>query len=225
MVLCDMRPDWIVFEDEWFVGVDKPAGLAVQGSRDRSESLLDQLRAVYGPATRLVHRIDQPASGLVLFARSSRSAGLLSAQFREGIVRRTYLAVVASRPPRDAGRLEHRITHHQSRNKASVDPSGANKARLDYRIAGESDRYWLLEIQLITGRHHQIRAQLAAIGCPIRGDLKYGARRSRPGGGIDLHALQIAFRHPCTGSDTIIEAPPPDNNLWNALMTARRASS
>ena len=170
----------------------------------------------------LVHRIDQPVTGVVLFARDPTTLELLNRQFRERQVYKLYWAVTEAAPPEGEGTLEHYIIFDPKRNKSRIaapsshpnQKSRAKKAILRYRIAGRSERYFFLEIELITGRPHQIRAQLAAIGGPVKGDLKYGARRSNPGGGILLHARSIRFNHPVTGNPLSLTAEPPPAILW-----------
>ncbi|MCX7788551.1 MAG: RNA pseudouridine synthase [Spirochaetes bacterium] len=188
------------------------------------------------PYLGLVHRIDQPVTGVVLFARDPATLELLNRQFRDRQVFKLYWAVTESRPPKDTGTLEHSITFDPKKNKSRIftpsDPGDiripgrqprAKKALLHYRVVGNSERYFFLEIELITGRPHQIRAQLAAIGCPIKGDLKYGARRSNPGGGILLHARSIRFTHPKTGLPLTLTAEPPPSILWELFPRSSRS--
>ncbi len=180
------------------------------------------------PYLGLVHRIDQPVTGVVLFARDQASLELLNQQFRERQVHKLYWVVTESKPEKDTGTLEHYIVFDPKRNKSRIftpshsseiptpnRKSRAKKALLHYRVVGSSERYFFLEIELVTGRPHQIRAQLAAIRCPVKGDLKYGARRSNPGGGILLHARSIRFNHPKTGLPLTITAEPPLSTLWD----------
>jgi len=208
-------------------------------SQEEAENLLEQVqrwlqaqespdKGTTGfPYLGLVHRIDQPVTGVVLFARDPATLELLNQQFRERQVYKLYWAVTESKPQKDTGTLEHYIVFDPKRNKSRIftpfdssetptpnRQSRAKKALLHYRVVGSSERYFFLELELITGRPHQIRAQLSAIGCPVKGDLKYGARRSNPGGGILLHARSIRFKHPKTGLSLTITAEPPPYTLW-----------
>jgi 23S rRNA pseudouridine1911/1915/1917 synthase len=162
----------------------------------------------------------------VIFARTSKSLARLSAMFRDGEVEKTYWAMVAERPPGDSGTLVHWLRRDPARNKsyASERPGpGAKEARLSWRLLLSLERYHLLEIALQTGRHHQIRAQLAAIGCHIKGDLKYGSPRSNPGGGIHLHARRASLEHPVRKTPLVLVADPPPDPLWNAALEALAA--
>jgi len=196
------RPLQILYEDNHLVAVNKAPSDSVQADRTGDETLADSvrehLRAAGGKTGNafvgIPHRLDRPTSGVVLFARTDKALSRLSAMFREGRVRKTYWAVVGERPPAESGALVHWLRRNAEQNKsyaASGPGAGAREARLSYRLLLSTDRYHLLEIELEAGRHHQIRAQLAAIGCHIKGDLKYGAPRSNPGGGIHLHARQV----------------------------------
>ena len=210
----------ILYEDNHLIAVNKRPGDIVQGdqSGDRplSERLKDYLKAKYGKPGRVFlgvpHRLDRPASGVALFARTSKSLERLSRLFREGAVRKLYWALVEKRPPKDQDILVHRLVRNAGQNKSYVCEGprpGSREARLSYRLLLSLDRYHLLEVELATGRHHQIRAQLAHIGCPIKGDLKYGARRSNPWGGIHLHARRLSFLHPVKGVPLELTADPP----------------
>ena len=201
----------------------------VQGDRTGDVTLADRvreyLRAAHGkPGNVFVgipHRLDRPTSGVVLFARTDKALERLSAMFREGGVKKIYWAMVAERPPDDSGSLVHWLRRNAQQNKSYAvgGPGGAaREARLTYRLLFSLERYHLLEIELETGRHHQIRAQLAAIGCHIKGDLKYGAARSNPGGGIHLHARQASFIHPVRREPLVITADPPKDPVWDAVM-------
>lgn len=190
------------------------------------------------PFLGLVHRIDQPVTGVVLFARDPETLASLNRQFRDRQVYKLYWAITEARPAEDAGTLEHYLVFDPKKNKSRIvdpvpapssvhSPSGspyrksrAKKALLRYRVVGRSKRYFFLEIELVTGRPHQIRAQLAAIGCPVKGDLKYGARRSNPGGGILLHARSIRFIHPGTGLPLTLTSDPPPSTLWDLFPGA-----
>ena len=167
-----------------------------------------------------VHRIDRPVSGVVVFARTSKALARLNEQFRSKEIKKTYWAIVKNRPEIEAATLENYIRRDAKKNKSFVcqkDSKDAKLARLSYKLIASSENYNLLEIDLHTGRHHQIRCQLAHIGCPIKGDLKYGAERSNKDGGISLHARSVEFIHPVSKEPLKITAPVPEDNLWKAL--------
>jgi 23S rRNA pseudouridine1911/1915/1917 synthase len=231
----------ILYEDNHILAVNKMPSDIVQGDRTGDETLADRvrehLRRAYGKTGNVFvgipHRLDRPTSGVVLFARTDKALERLSAMFREGGVRKIYWAMVAERPPADSGTLVHWLRRNPVQNKSyavagpdarSPNPrnAAAREARLRYRLLFSLERYHLLEIELETGRHHQIRAQLAAIGCHIKGDLKYGAARSNPGGGIHLHARQVSFVHPVKQTPIVIEADPPPDPVWDAALTRWR---
>jgi 23S rRNA pseudouridine1911/1915/1917 synthase len=206
----------IVYQDKEVAVVAKPPGVPSQPDRSGDESVLSFLSHQIGGSWHPVHRLDRPASGLLLCARTRRAAAGLSRQMRSGTVVRRYWAIVAGAPKERRATLQHRLTHDRRANKATVNSNGST-AILEYRLLTQGERYSLLEVTLDTGRTHQIRAQLSAIGHPIRGDLKYGSRRSQPEGGIALHAVELSFRHPGDGRALQFTTPPPQNRLWDAL--------
>ncbi len=221
----------VLYEDNHLIAVNKMPSDIVQSDRTGDETLADRvreyLRDAYGkPGNVFVgipHRLDRPTSGVVLFARTDKALARLSAMFREGGVKKTYWAVVAERPPADQGFLVHWLRRNPAQNKSwAVDGpgGGAREARMSYRLLLATERYYVLEIGLETGRHHQIRAQLAAVGCHIKGDLKYGAPRSNPGGGIHLHARRAELVHPVRKTPLVITADPPADPVWDAVMKA-----
>ncbi len=223
----------ILYEDNHILAVNKMPSDIVQGDRTGDQTLADRvgeyLRVQYGKTGNVFvgipHRLDRPTSGVVLFARTDKALERLSAMFREGGVRKIYWAMTAERPPADSGSLVHWLRRNPEQNKsyAVAGPGGGvREARLTYRLLFSLERYHLLEIELETGRHHQIRAQLAAIGCHIKGDLKYGAARSNPGGGIHLHARQVSLVHPVRKVPLVITADPPDDPVWDAAMARWR---
>ena len=169
----------------------------------------------------VTHRLDRPVTGVVVFAKTSKALARMNELFRTGEIKKTYWAIVRNRPPEVEQELTHWLVRNEKQNKSYVcTPSqkrDARKAVLHYRLLAQSENYYLLEIDLQTGRHHQIRCQLAAIGCSIRGDLKYGAGRSNPDGGISLHARRVSFVHPVSKRPINIVAPVPDEPLWKAL--------
>ncbi|MDH3648179.1 MAG: RNA pseudouridine synthase [Saprospiraceae bacterium] len=205
----------ICYESPALLALNKPPGLAVQ-AKDASDlfSILQRQHS----EIRLLNRIDQPASGLVLFARNSFSAARLSQQLRQGRFEKTYLAVVGQQPKQDEGLLIHYLLKQKGTNRSVVTKKQvhqAKEARLSYKVIGQSDHYHLLEIKLLTGRHHQIRVQLAALGMPIKGDVKYGFRRSNRDRSIHLHAFAVQLTDPATGKNVKVVADPPDEILWN----------
>ena len=166
----------------------------------------------------VIHRLDRPVGGLVLFAKTSKALSRMNELFRTGDVSKRYWAVVTARPPKHSDTLEQYLVRNESQNKSYVARQGAatpgaKLARLSYRLLASGEHYHLLEIELHTGRHHQIRCQLAALGCPIKGDLKYGAPRSNPGGSISLLSRQISFTHPVSKEALTLTAPVPDERL------------
>lgn len=212
-----MTHDYILYADARVVACNKPAGMPIAPDQTGDLSLMTYLEHALGilyPA----HRIDRPASGLVLFARDREAAALLSAQFSQRLARKVYWAITRNAPEAEQGELRHHIVEGRA-NRSVARPHPAPQSRealLDYRIVGRSERYAKWEIVLHTGRKHQIRAQLAAIGYPVKGDVKYGDRRSNPDRSIALHARILEFQHPDSGLSMRIEAPPPDSEpLWS----------
>ena len=216
----------VLYEDNHLIVVNKAPGEIVQGDKtgDKplSETVKDYIRERYAKPGNVflgvVHRLDRPVSGVVLFARTSKALARLNALFADHeSVHKTYWAIVANRPEQAEGTLVHWLTRNEKTNKAAAhdrEVPGSKKAILDYRLIASSDRYHLLEVTLRTGRHHQIRCQLAKIGCPIKGDLKYGAPRSNPDGSISLHARSLTLEHPVTHTTVSVTAPVPDDRLW-----------
>lgn len=218
----------VVYEDNHIIIVNKQSGEIVQGDKtgDRplSDIVKDYIKAKYHKPGEVflgvVHRLDRPVSGLVVFARTSKALTRLNKMFAAGEIHKTYWAITKNAPHNAEGTLEHWLVRNESQNKSyayDTEKPNAKKAILKYRVIGRSDNYNLLEVNLMTGRHHQIRCQLAAMGCPIKGDLKYGARRSNPDGSISLMARRIEFIHPVSKEPIVIEAPLPDDPLWQAL--------
>ncbi|HPI69997.1 MAG TPA: RluA family pseudouridine synthase [Tenuifilaceae bacterium] len=221
-------PQRILYEDNHLIAVNKHCGDIVQGDKTGDTPLLVEVRQFIKQRDskpgnvflEAIHRIDRPVSGVVLLAKTGKGLSRMNKLFHDNDVVKIYRAVVGSKPPRPADTLTHYIVRNQQKNKsfAYTTPKGdAKEARLTYKTVGLTDRYYLLEIELHTGRHHQIRAQLAKIGLYIKGDLKYGAPRSNPNGGIHLHAFSLSFTHPVSGANVTIVAPSPDDPLWNAF--------
>ncbi len=206
----------IIHADAVLAVVCKAPGVPAQPDRTGDPSALALAEARLGSTLWPVHRIDRPASGIVLYARTSEAAADLSTQLASGGIERRYWTLAAATRLPDSGELTGRIVHDRRMNKSFVRTEGKESA-LHYRVRGRGERYTLLEITLKTGRHHQIRAQLAHEGWPVRGDVKYGARRTLPGGGICLHAVLISLTHPLTGERLTWTARPPSDPLWDAL--------
>jgi 23S rRNA pseudouridine1911/1915/1917 synthase len=219
----------ILYEDNHLVIVNKKAGEIVQGDKTGdtplSDFVKDWLKEKYNKPGNVylgvVHRLDRPVSGVVLFAKTSKALPRLNKMFAEhNKVNKTYWAIVQNRPQEPQGTLTHWLTRQEKNNTARAydrEVPGSKKAVLDYELIASGDRYHLLEIHLHTGRHHQIRCQLAKIGCPIKGDLKYGAPRSNPDGSISLHARTLTLEHPVNHESISVTAPVPDDKLWLAL--------
>jgi 23S rRNA pseudouridine1911/1915/1917 synthase len=223
------EPPRILYEDNHLIAVNKMPADLVQGDASGDETLADRVRdylkkkyAKEGNVfLGIPHRLDRPTSGIVIFARTDKALSRLSELFREGGVSKIYWAIVAERPPREEDTLVHWLRRNPAQNKSWVVADaggGAREARMSYRLLLSLERYHLLEIVLYTGRHHQIRAQLHAIGCHIKGDLKYGSPRSNPGGGIHLHARQVTLVHPVKKTPLLIVADPPPDALWDAAL-------
>lgn len=226
--------DDILYEDNHLLVVNKHAGDLVQSDPDGTEAIEDQIKAMikirdHKPGAvflGVVHRIDRPVSGAVLFAKSSKALTRLNEMIRNGEIKKSYWAITESRPIEEEGELHHWIVRNAKTNRshAHLRPKGDGKeALLAYRVLGASTNYTLIEVDLKTGRHHQIRAQLSAIGCSIKGDLKYGAKRSNRDGGISLHSRSIEFRHPVRGEVIKVTAPvPASDNLWSYFEETQR---
>ena len=218
----------VIYEDNHLIAVNKNCHEIVQGDKTGdaplSETVKAYLKEKYAkPGNVFVgvtHRLDRPVTGVVMFAKTGKALARMNELFSKGSVGKTYWAIVKNGPPEQEETLVHWLIRNEKQNKsyASIDEKpNAKKAILHYRVIAHSDNYCLLEINLETGRHHQIRAQLAHIGCPVKGDLKYGAPRSNPDGGICLHARSVNFIHPVSKESIHIIADPPDDNLWNQL--------
>ena len=222
----------VVYEDNHIIIVNKRSGEIVQGDKtgDRplSDIVKDYIKEKYAKPGAVflgvVHRLDRPVSGLVVFARTSKALSRLNKMFAEGKVHKTYWAITKNAPRDNEGTLTHWLVRNEKQNKSYAydqEKPNAKKAILKYRVLSHSDNYSLIEVNLMTGRHHQIRCQLAAMGCPIKGDLKYGAPRSNPDGSISLLSRRVEFVHPVSKETIIAEAPLPDDKLWRAFKVER----
>lgn len=219
----------VVYEDNHIIIVNKESGEIVQGDKTGDTPLSEEVKAYIkekyakpGAAfLGVVHRLDRPVSGLVVFARTSKALSRLNDMFRKGEVHKTYWAIVQQRPTEDEGTLENWLVRNEKQNKSYAydrEVPNSKKAILKYQLIGQTERYYVLEVNLLTGRHHQIRCQLAAMGCPIKGDLKYGAKRSNPDGSISLLARRVEFVHPVSKQQIVVEAPLPKDSLWQGLL-------
>lgn len=217
----------VLFEDNHIIAINKRCGDIVQGDKtgDKplSEIVKSYLKEKYSKPGNVflgvVHRLDRPTSGIVLFAKTSKSLTRLNKMFKDGVIEKYYLAIVKNKPTKSESTLTHWLWKNEKTNKSIhfiKETKNSKKAILHYKVKKQLEKYYLLEIKLDTGRHHQIRCQLKAIGCPIRGDLKYGYGRSNRDGGIDLHAKKIIFNHPVSKISLEIDAPVKNDNLWIA---------
>lgn len=218
----------ILYEDNHIIIVNKAAGEIVQGDKTGDRTLCDEVKAYIKEKYAkpgavflgIPHRLDRPVSGICVFARTSKALTRLNEMFRKSEVKKTYHAIVGNYPKLPEAELVHYLTRNEKQNKAYAhekEVAGSKRAVLDYKVIGQSDRYTLVEVNLHTGRHHQIRCQLAAIGCPIKGDLKYGAPRSNPDGSICLHAVHIEFEHPVSHKLISVSAPYPELPIWHVM--------
>lgn len=218
----------ILYEDNHILIVNKHPGEIVQGDKTGDEPLVETLKKMIKERDAkpgnvflgVVHRLDRPVGGAVIFAKTSKALARLNEMLRNGEIHKTYWALTRGLPPKPEDELKHYITTTERNNKsyASVSPKpGAKEARLQYRLLAQGNTFNLLEVKLLTGRKHQIRVQMSAIGCPIRGDLKYGDRRSNPNGSISLLARKIEFIHPVSHNAISVEAPVPDEKVWVEL--------
>ena len=222
----------VLYEDNHIIAVNKTCSEIVQGDKTGdtplSETVKAYIKAKYNKPGEVflgvTHRLDRPTSGVVLFARTSKALARLNAMFQSHEqIRKTYWAIVQGVPKQPEARLENWLTRNEQQNKSYIAKPGSKDAKqaiLFYRILAKGEHYTLLEVNLETGRHHQIRCQLAAIGCPVKGDLKYGAKRSNPDGGICLHARKIEFIHPVSKQPICITAPIPEDSLWQQLSAS-----
>lgn len=218
----------VIYEDNHIIVVNKSSSEIVQGDKTGdtplSETVKQYLKEKYNKPGNVflgvVHRLDRPVSGIVLFARTSKALPRLNEMFKNSEVKKTYWAIVKNCPKEPEGELVHYLVRNEKQNKSYAydkEVKDSKKAILDYKLIGHSQNYYLLEVHLHTGRHHQIRCQLAKMGCPIKGDLKYGFPRSNPDGSICLHSRKVSFIHPVSKELIELEAPVPEGNLWNGF--------
>lgn len=218
----------ILYEDNHIIVFNKRSGEIVQGDKTGDEPLSETLKAFIAKRDSkpgqvfmgVPHRLDRPVSGVCLFAKTSKALERLNDMLRTGDIHKTYWALTANKPPKDEDTLTDFLVRNEKQNKSYIAQNG-KEARLRYKLIQTTDRYFLLEVTLYTGRHHQIRCQLAGMGCPIKGDLKYGAKRSNPDGGISLHARSIQFIHPVKKTEVDVTAPVPDS--WKGIQEQQAA--
>jgi 23S rRNA pseudouridine1911/1915/1917 synthase len=218
----------VLHEDNHIIVINKRVGDIVQGDKTGDEPLSDVVKAYLKEKYNkpgevflgVVHRLDRPTTGIVVFAKTSKALSRLNETFKNRETQKTYWAVVKNQPPKETDTLVHFLKRNPKNNTSkahSKEVPDSKKASLTYKIIKKLDNYFVLEIDLHTGRHHQIRAQLQAIGCPIKGDLKYGFDRSNPDGGIHLHARKLVLSHPVTKESLSFTAPTPNDVIWNTL--------
>ena len=219
----------ILFEDNHIIAVNKKPSEIVQGDKTGDAPLSDSVKQYIKEKYQkpgdvylgVVHRIDRPVSGIVLFARTSKAAARLSEMFRDKEIQKTYWAIVRNKPEKENATLIHYLIKNEKKNMSRAfdkEQDGASKSELEYKLLKSSDNYHLLEVKPITGRHHQIRVQLSSMGCAIKGDVKYGDRRTNKDASIHLHAQKINFIHPVKKEPVEIIANPPSEVLWNAFI-------
>lgn len=219
----------VIYEDNHLLVVNKAPGILVQGDKTGDIPLVELAKGYIKEKYQkpgavflgVVHRIDRPVSGIVVLARTSKALARMNEIFRERETRKTYWAIVKNKPPVTQGKLTHWLVKNERRNKASVfdhESKGAQYAELDYRILTHRENHYLLEVTPVTGRPHQIRAQLASMGCPIKGDVKYGFPHPNSDGSICLHARKLQFLHPVKKEMLVLEAPLPEYNFWKHFV-------
>jgi 23S rRNA pseudouridine1911/1915/1917 synthase len=219
----------ILYQDNHLIAINKRPGDIVQGDKTGDAPLSEVVKAYIKQAYNkpgnvylgVAHRLDRPTSGIVVFAKTSKALPRLNKIFADKEAKKTYWAIVKNPPEKESGTLSHWLKRNTKQNKSYAhinEVPDSKKAILEYKILKKLDRYYLLEIDLKTGRHHQIRAQLAAIGCPIKGDLKYGFDRSNPDGSIHLHARRLSFIHPVKNEPIELMAPVPEETVWLACL-------
>ena len=219
----------VLYEDNHLVVINKRSSDIVQGDKTGDEPLSEKVKKYLKKKYHkpgevflgVVHRLDRPVSGAVIFARTSKALSRMNELLRQKEVHKTYWAVVKTKPPKDQDHLVHYLKKNQQKNRsfAYKEPGeGRLIAEMAYKIIGKSDNYYLLEVELFTGRHHQIRVQLAQAGCPVKGDLKYGYPRSNKDASIHLHARKVEFIHPIRKESLSITAPPPEDAVWDYFV-------
>jgi 23S rRNA pseudouridine1911/1915/1917 synthase len=221
----------ILFEDNHLIAINKKSSEIVQGDRTGDSTMPDAIKTYLKDKYNkpgnvfcgVIHRLDRPTSGIILFARTSKGLERMNKQFRDQQTSKTYWAILENKPPNATGTIINYLKKNEKQNKSYVtskETKGSKEAILNYRLISSSERYHLVEVELETGRHHQIRAQFSKIGCCIKGDLKYGAKRSNRDGSICLHSRQLKFNHPTTKEEICLVAPIPQNAFWDLFKTS-----
>jgi 23S rRNA pseudouridine1911/1915/1917 synthase len=222
----------ILYEDNHLIAVNKNCHEIVQGDKTGDEPLSEALKKFLKEKYNkqgdvflgVIHRLDRPVTGVVVFAKTSKALSRMNEMLAKGEVKKTYWAIVKKALPEEEAELTHWLVRNEKQNKSFAydnEKPDSKKAVLHYRLKGRSDNYFLFEIDLKTGRHHQIRCQFAKMGSPIKGDLKYGAERSNPDGGISLHARSVSFIHPVSKEEITIIAPVPEDAIWQAFAKSQ----
>lgn len=220
----------VLYEDNHLIAINKRPGDIVQGDKTGDAPLNEILKAYLKKKYNkpgnvflgVIHRIDRPVSGVVVFAKTSKALARMNAKLQEKTFQKTYWAIIEKYPPGKEGTLKNYLVKNQEKNKSfasDLPKKGYKQSELVYKLTASSDRYFLLNIDPKTGRHHQIRVQLSKIGCPIKGDVKYGSKRSNKDASISLHARKVEFEHPTLKEKTTIIAPPPHDNLWDFFVS------
>tara|TARA_B100000683_G_scaffold249696_1_gene264140 strand:+ start:155 stop:844 length:690 start_codon:yes stop_codon:yes gene_type:complete len=224
----------VLFEDNHLIAVKKEAGSIVQSDKTGDETLAEQVKAYIKRKYKkpgdvflgIVHRLDRPVGGVIVFARTSKALTRMNELFREKKISKTYWAIVEEKPPREDGQLVNWLKKNQEKNRSrayDIEVKESKKAELTYRLMGRSKHYYYIEVHPKTGRHHQIRVQLAHLGCKIKGDVKYGAKRTNKDGSIHLFARSLSFIHPVKKEKLIIRSNPPMDPLWNEMINLEKA--
>ncbi len=224
----------VLYEDNHLIAVKKEPGSIVQSDKTGDETLAEKVKAYIKIKYKkpgdvflgIVHRLDRPVGGVIVFARTSKALTRMNELFREKKISKTYWAIVEEKPPREDGQLVNWLKKNQEKNRSrayDIEVKDSKKAELTYRLMGRSKHYYYIEVQPKTGRHHQIRVQLAHLGCKIKGDVKYGAKRTNKDGSIHLFARSLSFIHPVKKEKLIIRSNPPMDPLWNEMINLEKA--
>ena len=224
----------VLYEDNHLIAVKKEPGSIVQSDKTGDETLAEQVKAYIKRKYKkpgdvflgIVHRLDRPVGGVIVFARTSKALTRMNELFREKKISKTYWAIVEEKPPREDGQLVNWLKKNQEKNRSrayDIEVKESKKAELTYRLMGRSKHYYYIEVHPKTGRHHQIRVQLAHLGCKIKGDVKYGAKRTNKDGSIHLFARSLSFIHPVKKEKLIIRSNPPMGPLWNEMINLEKA--
>ena len=224
----------VLYEDNHLIAVKKEPGSIVQSDKTGDETLAEEVKAYIKRKYKkpgdvflgIVHRLDRPVGGVIVFARTSKALTRMNELFREKKISKTYWAIVEEKPPREDGQLVNWLKKNQEKNRSrayDIEVKDSKKAELTYRLMGRSKHYYYIEVHPKTGRHHQIRVQLAHLGCKIKGDVKYGAKRTNKDGSIHLFARSLSFIHPVKKEKLIIRSNPPMDSLWNEMINLEKA--